>query len=138
MANPGTHIVLNREYEPTQTRGRLGVYTDDKLVFCCITVEPVWKDNEKQISCIPEGTYKCKKTYSPAFKRTLIEVLNVPGRSGIRVHEMNFSKSSKGCIGPGLIHVDLNKDDKLDAAYSKVALECLMAVTPNEFTLIIT
>jgi hypothetical protein len=32
----------------------------------------------------------------------LIEVLNVPGYSGIRIHKGNTAKDSAGCILPGM------------------------------------
>ena len=35
---------------------------------------------------IPCGTYPVRVTWSPKFKRMLPILLNVPGRSGIRVH----------------------------------------------------
>ena len=47
---------------------------------------------------IPAGTYPVKVTWSPKFKRMLPLVLNVPGRSGIRVHRGTKPEHSRGCI----------------------------------------
>ena len=47
---------------------------------------------------IPAGTYPIVVTWSPKFKRMLPIVLNVPGRSGIRVHRGTKSEHSRGCI----------------------------------------
>ena len=47
---------------------------------------------------IPCGTYEVKVTWSPKFKRMLPIVLNVPGRSGIRVHRGTKPEHSRGCI----------------------------------------
>ena len=47
---------------------------------------------------IPEGTYPIAVTWSPKFKRMLPIVLNVPGRSGIRVHRGTKPEHSRGCI----------------------------------------
>ena len=47
---------------------------------------------------IPCGTYPVKVTWSPKFKRMLPLVLNVPGRSGIRVHQGTKPEHSRGCI----------------------------------------
>ena len=47
---------------------------------------------------IPVGIYEVKVTYSPRFKRMLPLVLNVPGRSGIRVHQGTKPEHSRGCI----------------------------------------
>ena len=47
---------------------------------------------------IPAGTYELKKTWSPRFKKLLPEVLNVPERSGIRIHRGTLPEHSQGCI----------------------------------------
>lgn len=47
---------------------------------------------------IPCGTYSIAVTWSPRFKRMLPLVLNVPGRSGIRVHRGTRPEHSRGCI----------------------------------------
>ena len=47
---------------------------------------------------IPCGTYPIAVTWSPKFKRMLPLVLNVPGRSGIRVHRGTKPEHSRGCI----------------------------------------
>ena len=47
---------------------------------------------------IPVGTYPIAVTWSPKFKRMLPIVLNVPGRSGIRVHRGTKPEHSRGCV----------------------------------------
>ena len=47
---------------------------------------------------IPVGTYPIAVTWSPKFKRMLPILLNVPGRSGIRVHRGTKPEHSRGCI----------------------------------------
>ena len=47
---------------------------------------------------IPVGTYPIAVTWSPKFKRMLPLLLNVPGRSGIRVHRGTRPEHSRGCI----------------------------------------
>ena len=47
---------------------------------------------------IPCGTYPVKVTWSPKFKRMLPILLNVPSRSGIRVHQGTKPEHSRGCI----------------------------------------
>ena len=47
---------------------------------------------------IPAGTYPIAVTWSPKFRRMLPIVLNVPGRSGIRVHRGTKPEHSRGCI----------------------------------------
>lgn len=70
------------------------------------SLEPPWLNNEPNYSCIPEGIYRCVYTFSPAFKRYLYLVEDVPGRSGIRIHSGNLAGNRKkgllshsyGCI----------------------------------------
>ena len=47
---------------------------------------------------IQAGTYPIAVTWSPKFKRMLPILLNVPGRSGIRVHRGTKPEHSRGCI----------------------------------------
>ncbi len=61
----------------------------DKIV--CATLE-----NADYI--IPEGTYQLVNTMSPRFKKILPLLVNVPGRSGIRVHTGIKPEHSKGCV----------------------------------------
>lgn len=49
-------------------------------VSVCYTLELPWKNNENNISCIPEGKYKCIPYLSPKFKKDVWLVLDVPGR----------------------------------------------------------
>jgi hypothetical protein len=71
------------------------------------TLEDAWKDNQRGVSCIPAGTYKCiphgwEPDSTVRFKRVW-EVTNVPGRSAILFgHPGNSDADTKGCILPGL------------------------------------
>lgn len=66
--------------------------------FSCFTLERPWLTNMAEVSCIPAGTYKLAFTYSPKFARSLWEVLDVPGRAGIRIHPANRFGELEGCI----------------------------------------
>ena len=75
------------------------LYVDNK--FFCYTLEPPWKNNERNVSCIPPDTYKCFIYDSP--KRGKVVVLeDVPGRTGIQIHIGNNRDDTEGCILPGL------------------------------------
>lgn len=82
--------------------GTFGVLIDENDPFC-LTVERPWLNNQKNISCIPDGTYTCKRVQSPKFGDTF-EVTGVPGRDEILFHRGNVSDDSHGCIilGHGL------------------------------------
>ena len=55
-------------------------------------------DKVKNATAIPYGTYTCKLTYSPRFKRELPELFDVPYFSKIRIHGGNTASDSEGCI----------------------------------------
>lgn len=91
-------LLLIRKYFPEGTNGNL--MQDGKLV--CHTIELPCKDNEKKISCIPEGKYLLRKRYSQKFKWH-IEIAGVPDRSLILFHPANHAeKELNGCIAPVL------------------------------------
>ena len=89
-------IQLQRTYFPNGTNGKL----ECEGKFICYTIELPWKENEKRVSCIPEGKYFIKKRYSNKFKWHL-EVTNVVNRSLILFHPANnASLELNGCIAP--------------------------------------
>jgi hypothetical protein len=63
---------------------------------------------------IPPGTYTVKQTWSPRFKKFLPEVLEVPERTGIRIHRGSIPEHSKGCI-----LTDMNGMSSLDVMFNQ-------------------
>lgn len=68
-------------------------------------------------TAIPLGRYKVERTWSPKYGKKMIEIKNVPGFSGIRIHAGNSATSSTGCILVGenkikgqLIHSKYHSD----------------------------
>jgi hypothetical protein len=89
-------LFLTRTYFPEGTNGKL--MCEGKLL--CNTIELPWKNNEKRVSCIPEGRYFIRKRYSQKFKWHL-EVVDVKNRSYILFHPANNAlKELNGCIAP--------------------------------------
>lgn len=89
-------LVLTRTYFPEGTNGNLEF--EGKMI--CKTIESPWKENQKMISCIPEGKYLLQKRYSEKFKWH-IEIMNVSNRSSILFHPANNAiKELNGCIAP--------------------------------------
>jgi hypothetical protein len=87
-------IQLQRTYFPNGTNGKL----ECEGKFICYTIELPWKENEKRVSCIPEGKYFIKKRYSNKFQWHL-EVTNVMNRSLILFHPANNALIElNGCI----------------------------------------
>ena len=76
---------------------------DGKAVRGTATI-PMGKDSilcatlENADFIVPEGTYQLVNTMSPRFKKILPLLVNVPGRSGIRVHTGTKPEHSKGCV----------------------------------------
>lgn len=89
-------MVLSRTYFPEGTNGQLSCDGE----FVCFTIELPWRENEKSVSCIPEGYYLLRKRYSRKFQWH-IEVVAVKNRSSILFHAANNArKELKGCIAP--------------------------------------
>ena len=79
--------------------------------FSCRTMEPPWRDNQPNRSCIIEGTYRCVWHRSPRYGEVYL-VAGVPGRSHILIHPGNVGGDTalglhthtRGCILLGRRH----------------------------------
>ena len=110
-------VVLQRTYYPNGTNGTLLI--DDLEV--CHTIELPWLNNQKRVSCIPEGSYRLRKRYNQKFKWHLA-LEAVKGRSGILIHPANDAKKELlGCIAPVLYHTGIGK-----GVYSRKSLDLLL------------
>jgi len=91
--------ILNRfASEDGVTLGVLNFQKVDHPTF--YTLELPWKDNATDISCIPEGNYRCVPYSSEDFP-SVYEVKHVPGRTKILMHIGNYPENTLGCILPG-------------------------------------
>ena len=89
-------LILSRTYFPDGTNGKL----ECEGKFICCIIELPWINNEKRVSCIPEGEYLLRKRYSRKFQWH-IEVVDVKNRSFILFHPANNAQRElKGCIAP--------------------------------------
>lgn len=105
-------VFINRKYrKETYTIGQLFVNGKmlcnsmedvDRHIFQGQPLADILRIKVKGQTAIPTGTYRLRVTDSPKFKRELIEVLDVPGFSGIRIHRGNTAADSEGCILPGV------------------------------------
>ena len=86
-----------------------GVLRKDGLAFA-VTLELPWKDNEPEHSCIPLGTYTCRRVQSPHFGETF-EITGVAGRSHVLFHKGNTTHDTKGCVLVGETYADLGIGD---------------------------
>lgn len=86
-------LELIRSYDPDGTNGEL-------VLKVCNTIELPWLQNQRNVSCIPEGRYELKKRFTKKHKHHLV-IANVTGRSGILIHPANDAKRElQGCIAP--------------------------------------
>ena len=93
--------------------------------FIAHTLELAWRDNEKSVSCIPSGEYKCRvRLARESGSRDYVHLLvqDVPDRSYILFHRGNYPSDSRGCILTGT-HRAQSPDKILE---SKVAHAYLM------------
>lgn len=61
-------------------------------------IELPWKNNERNVSQVPRGTYAWQKITRQSNGKPAIWLRDVPGRSEILIHEGRFPHHSKGCI----------------------------------------
>ena len=67
----------------------------------CDTLENPWLDNQRNISCIPEGEYPVRlRLARESATRDYLHLLiqDVPNRDYILFHRGNFPKDTSGCI----------------------------------------
>jgi len=55
-------------------------------------------------TAIPRGSYRVKISFSSRFQKYLLEVLDVPQFTGVRIHPGNSAKDTEGCILVGSVN----------------------------------
>lgn len=95
----------------------------DKPEF--VTLEESWRDNERMISCIPQGRYKIKLHRSPKFG-LCYKVMGVPERSEILIHVGNTNADTTGCILLGQRYGNIG--DRMGILGSRLAMSRFMQV----------
>ena len=99
-------IRLTLTREPSTEEGTFGVLEGEALEMQ--TVELPWKDNARNISCIPVGVYLCTPHVSPTHGRCFW-LQDVTARSEILIHAGNWAGDTGkgwksdllGCIAIG-------------------------------------
>lgn len=98
-------LVLKRSYFNDATIGYLFPLGKDNPLWH--TIERPDLDNQRNISCIPEGVYEVKP-YSSEKYPEVWEVQNVKDRSKILFHWGNWTSDTDGCVivgmGSGYMH----------------------------------
>ena len=128
-------VVLNRLVDTgKETLGKLTIHDELKEVYECKTLELSWKDNKRNISCIPFGEYLVSMRTSEKYGEHFI-VNNVEGRSYILIHQANYYTQLRGCIAVGKRYSDINSDGELDVTNSRNTMKDLLEVLPDSFYL---
>lgn len=134
MGVPGSElktIVLTRK--ETSSEGTFGELVVDNFVY--LTGEAPWLDNQENLSCIPVGTYRCMRTYSPRFERDTYQLKDVWRRTDVRIHPANFMgdrrrglyQEVQGCIALGKLIGPMNGQKALlKSKYAVASFEAYM------------
>lgn len=93
-----------------------GTLKHPKLKEPIFTLELPWKENKRNVSCIPEGEYKIRPFHSDTHGYCF-EIYNVVNRDLIRMHSANSVRENyqdpyiktkvwrcqlRGCVAPGM------------------------------------
>jgi hypothetical protein len=97
-------VLIRLEQTDTHTLGVLTISKNSSQQIVSYTIEPPWKDNQENISCIPLDNYKIKRYRSNSFG-IVYKVMDVPNRTDIYFHVGNRvwdpatdTGDTKGCI----------------------------------------
>lgn len=121
--------------DESQILGILTIYDDRGFPFYEVrTLELPDKDNQRRISCIPEGEYQVVKRHSDKYGDHF-HILDVPNRDYILIHSANYVRQLLGCVAVGFAHTDIDGDGLRDVTSSRKALKALNNELPDEFKL---
>ena len=90
-------LILRDTFTEESTLGKLYINGE----FFCDTLENPWKNNVRNISCIPDGVYDVRlRLPRESASRDYLHLLvkEVPNRDYILFHRGNTSADTSGCI----------------------------------------
>jgi len=119
-----------------KTLGLLRILSDDDIIIDdrIKTLELPWRDNKKNVSCIPAGIYPIRPIIRPNGDWALL-LENVKNRTAILIHVANYAREIKGCIAVGLKHIDMDKDGIIDVSNSGDAMKILKEIITDHTTI---
>ena len=121
-------LVLHRTYFPEGTQGIL----EWNGTLVCYTIELPWLENQRRISCVPEGEYVLQKRYSKKYGWH-IQLKNVTDRDLILFHAANDAKKElQGCIAPVTFITGVGKGSMSRKALLKLIQIVFTAFQNNE------
>jgi hypothetical protein len=115
--------LFRMEYEEKQTLGECAITDSGKDIFLAKSLERADNNNQRNISCIPEGEYLCVLEYSHKFDCDLWEIKGVKNRSECKFHSANYWHDLNGCIALGDRFLDINDDGFRDVLNSNKTMK---------------
>ncbi|MCE5226770.1 MAG: DUF5675 family protein [Porphyromonadaceae bacterium] len=92
--------LIRKEFTEISTIGELLI----DGIFYCYTLEDMYREKKiKGVTAIPYGKYEVIINFSNRFQKQMPLLLNVKGFEGIRIHSLNTSDQTAGCIGVGFV-----------------------------------
>lgn len=125
-------FTLQRVYLPTRVLG--SIYSPSGELICK-TLELPWLNNDRSVSCIPEGSYRV--IYQQPKEGRPYEYFRlptVPKRSGILIHRGTDVDDSKGCILCASRFINI-ETDKPTLQESGKKLQFMIDTMPREWML---
>lgn len=110
-----------------ETIGTMVATRADGQTWTRHTLEKPWLGNQRNISCVPAGTYNVALAYMGILKAMLYCVAGVIGRDGIFFHWGNFVKDTDGCILIGKLLADIDGNGTVDISDTHEAVASLHA-----------
>ena len=124
-------LIIKRVHKRSDCTLSVGICGD--FIFNILELPDL--DNQKNISCIPEGIYPAKKRISPGKQYEVIEYIDVPDRTFIQIHRGNYTRNILGCQLSGVDFIDLDGDGIPDITSTKKTLKKLLSLLPNKFVI---
>jgi hypothetical protein len=126
-------LTLHRTYFSEGTQGII----EWKYKIVCYTIELPWLQNQRQISCVPEGEYVLQKRFSKKYGWH-IQLQNVANRDLILFHPANDAlKELKGCIAPVTFITGIGKGSMSRKALKKLVQIVFAALQKKEVVRIV-
>lgn len=132
--------VTDEDGRPAATLGWLNIVDNaGDVSWFCAALELPWRENENNISRIPDGRYIAEVVEeSPAFDYEHVwlhdegSVYAAGDRSGLKIHIANFARQLDGCVAVGKRFVDIDGDGVLDVTESESTLQELVDRIPQK------
>lgn len=131
----------DREAVSSRISALVETWYDRVRIKSKVSSEIVLMGLENRARMVPTGTYDAVMEHSPKFKRDLIELKGVKGRSEIKFHEGNQVEDTEGCILVGetrrVFEIDGDATITLKESREAVSKLEMMAYKASEIIVII-